>query len=95
LNLKKRETGINRQNFEKFLVKDHNREFQSPSIQNSVNQQKDNRYKKLKRSNSVGSFGSFSSLTHLENKGKLKGNSIGTIQAPFTTLVETFEVNRE
>ncbi|CAG8559760.1 16394_t:CDS:10 [Funneliformis mosseae] len=81
LNLKKQKT-VNSQKSEERLV-NHRREF--PFNASNINQQNN---KKLKRSNSVGSV---TSLTHPEPMGKLKGNSNGSIQGPFTTLVETFK----
>jgi glycerophosphodiester phosphodiesterase len=84
LNLKKKVTGINEQQVEKLLDRNIYKEFR-----NGINQ--DNRERKLKRSNSLGHV---NALAHSENReGKLKGNSVGTIQAPFTTLIETFQVN--
>lgn len=82
---------INKQRFvsEQFLVREHNirKEFQYPS--NNDGQRNDNREKK-RRSHSLP----VNTFVHSEKKeGKLKGNSDGTIQAPFATLVETFKVN--
>ncbi|CAG8500548.1 1090_t:CDS:10, partial [Acaulospora colombiana] len=44
---------------------------------------------KLKRSNSEGSISPYSQ-NQLVKDGKFKGNGVGTIQAPFATLAETF-----
>jgi glycerophosphodiester phosphodiesterase len=84
---------INKQRFvpEEFLIREHNirKEFLRPSNNDGTNQKKDNREKK-RRSHSVP----VNTLIHSEKKeGKIKGNSDGTIQAPFATLVETFKVN--
>ncbi|RIA99322.1 Glycerophosphoryl diester phosphodiesterase family-domain-containing protein [Glomus cerebriforme] len=76
---------------EELLARDQNirKEFQSPSNQNGIKEQSDNREKKrVKRSYSVP----INTFMRSENKErKLKGNDDGIIQAPFATLEETFK----
>lgn len=67
----------------------HNAESEGPvSVKDGQN--------RLGRSNSLGAMAKLKSITAASEpsdpKAKMKGNGLGTIQAPFATLKDTFEV---
>ncbi|KAI9232463.1 MAG: Glycerophosphoryl diester phosphodiesterase family-domain-containing protein [Podila humilis] len=65
----------------------------TPSSPNSVSS-KDGNQPRLGRSNSLGAMAKLKSLNSSEPAdpaAKMKGNGLGTIQAPFATLKDTFE----
>lgn len=68
---------------------------QSGSETSSVSS-KDGNQPRLGRSNSLGAMAKLKSLSASEPAdpaAKMKGNGLGTIQAPFATLKDTFEVS--
>ncbi|CAB4400624.1 unnamed protein product [Rhizophagus irregularis] len=73
---------------EQFLVREHNirKEFQHPSDNNDGKRNENREKKRRSHSVPVNTF-----VPSEKKEGKLKGNSDGTIQAPFATLVETFK----
>ncbi|CAB4416918.1 unnamed protein product [Rhizophagus irregularis] len=73
---------------EQFLVREHNirKEFQHPSDNNDGKRNENREKKRRSYSVPVNTF-----VPSEKKEGKLKGNSDGTIQAPFATLVETFK----
>jgi hypothetical protein len=71
---------------------------QSGSETSSVSS-KDGNQSRLGRSNSLGAMAKLKSLSAMSEPAdpaaKMKGNGLGTIQAPFATLKDTFEVSHQ